>query len=628
MQKKSIYSLGSLALLLVLFVAINMLSGSLLRGMRFDLTENQLFTLSDGTRNVLASLQEPVTLYFYFSQGSSRDIPQLRSYAKRVDELLQEIENHAAGKLTVRRVDPAPFSEEEDQAAALGLQAAPVGASGESLYLGIAGSNTLDDVQVMPFLQPSKEKFLEYDLAKMISTLGLPDRKKLGLLSSLSMQPGWDPATQGMRPAWVIYEQLDQLFDIEQIEATAGELPQDLDVLMLVHPRNLAPNLLYGVEQFVLGGGRLIAFLDPVAELDQGDPNDPMARMQAGSSSDLGSLLAAWGVGYDPARAVGDLQYGVGNAGTRHIGILSVPTAGMNESDIVSADLEVVNFSSTGWFEPIEGAGTRFDALVQSSENAASMDASRLRFLSNPATLLEGFNPSGDRFALAVRVAGPASASIEAPEGYGERHLAESVEEGINVLLFADTDVLTDRMWVQRQPFFGQDIVSAFADNGTLAVNAVDNMLGNRDLISIRTRANSARPFTRVDELRVAAEQTYRATEERLQQELEETERRLGDLQAAKGEGELTIISDEQQQEIQRFMDRRLEIRRELRQVQHDLQSDIDRLGTRLKLINIGLVPLTVLVFALIYGVRRRRRQDRAHTRPGPEQAPQEVSGL
>ena len=627
MRKRSLYSLGSLGLLLVLFVAINMLSGSLLRGLRFDLTENQLFTLSEGTRNVLASLQEPVTLYFYFSQASSKDIPQLRSYAKRVDELLQEFESHAEGKLTVRRVDPAPFSEEEDQAATLGLQAAPVGAAGESLYLGIAGSNSLDDMQVMPFLQPSKEKFLEYDLAKLISTLGNPERKKLGLLSSLSMQPGWNPATQGMRPAWVIYEQLGQLFDIEQIDVQAAELPLDLDVLMLVHPRNLGPNLLYAIEQFVLGGGRLIAFLDPVAESDQGDPNDPMARMQAGSSSDLGSLLAAWGVAYDPARAVGDLQYGVGNAGTRHIGILSVPAAGMNESDIVSADLEVVNFSSSGWFEAIEGAATRFDALLQSSENAAPLDASRLRFLSNPADLLEGFNPSGDRFALAVRVSGPAAASIAAPEGYADHHLTESVDEGINVLLFADTDLLTDRMWVQRQPFFGQDIVSAFADNGTLAVNAVDNMLGNRDLISIRTRANSARPFTRVDELRVAAEQTYRATEERLQQELEETERRLSDLQAAKGEGELTIISDEQQQEIQRFMDRRLEIRRELRQVQHDLQSDIDSLGTRLKLINVGLVPLAALLFALFYGLRRRRRQDRAQSRSAPDQAVQEVSG-
>ena len=624
MQKKAIYSLSSLALLLVLFVAVNMLSGNLLRGLRFDLTDNRLFTLSEGTQNVLSSLQEPVTLTFYFSQASSREIPQIRSYARRVDELLQEFVNHGGGKLTVRRVDPAPFSEEEDQAAALGLQAAPVGAAGETLYLGIAGSNTLDDMQVMPFLQPSKEKFLEYDLAKMISTLGNPERNTLGLLSSLPMQPGFDMATQGMRPAWVVYEQLQQMFEIKEISAQAGELPEDLDVLMLVHPRDLGPNLLYQIEQFVLGGGRLIAFLDPFAESDRGDPNDPMARMQAGSSSDLGSLLEAWGVAFDPSRALGDLQYGIGSAGQRHIGILSVQADGMNASDIVSADLEVVNFSSTGWLEAIEGAATRFDALVQSSENAAPIDTSRLRFLSNPADLLDGFNPTGERFALAARVAGPAKASIDAPEGYADRHLAAAGDEGISALLFADTDLLTDRMWAQRQPFFGQDIVSSFADNGSLAINAVDNMLGNRDLISIRTRANSARPFERVDALRVEAEKAYRDTEERLQSELQETERRLGELQAAKGEGELTIITDEQQQEIQRFMERRLEIRRELRQVQHDLKRDIDRLGTRLKWINIALVPVAVLVFALLYSVRRRRLQDQALSRSGTHQKPQE----
>jgi ABC-type uncharacterized transport system involved in gliding motility auxiliary subunit len=615
MQKKSIYSLGSLALLLVLFIALNMLSGNVLKGFRLDLTENRLFTLSEGTQNVLAGLQEPVTLTLYFSQASSREIPQIRSYARRVDELLQEFDNHGAGKLTIRRVDPAPFSEEEDEAAALGLQAAPVGAAGETLYLGIAGSNTLDDVQVMPFLQPSKEKFLEYDLAKMISTLGNPERNTLGLLSSLPMQPGFDMATQGMRPAWVVYEQLQQMFEIEQISPQAEALPEGLDVLMLVHPRDLAPGLLYQVEQFVLGGGRLIAFLDPFAESDRGDPNDPMAQMQAGSSSNLGSLLDAWGVAYDPSQAVGDLQYGIGSAGQRHIGILSVQSDGMNASDIVSADLEVVNFSSTGWFEAAEGAATRFDPLVQTSENAAPMDASRLRFLSNPADLLEGFNPTGDRYALVARVAGPARASIEAPEGFADSHVAEAWEEGISVLLFADTDLLTDRMWVQRQPFFGQDIVSAFADNGSLAIKAVDNMLGNRDLISIRTRANSARPFERVDALRVEAEKAYRDTEERLQMELQETERRLGELQAAKGEGELTVITDEQQEEIQRFMDRRLEIRRELRQVQHDLKRDIDGLGSRLKWINIALVPLAVLVIALLYSARRRRRQDRASNR-------------
>jgi len=612
MQKKSIYSVGSLVLLLVLFVAVSMLSGKLLKGLRFDLTENQLFTLSEGSRNILDKLHEPVTIYLFFSQDASRDLPQIRSYAMRVDELVEEFVNHSDGKLILKRIDPAPFSEEEDQAAAFSLQAVPVGASGESLYLGLAGSNSLDDVQAMPFLQPSREQFLEYDLAKMISSLGNPRKKTIGLLSSLSMGPGYDPGSRTAQEAWVVYDQLAQLFEIQDIEP--GEaLPEDLDVLLLVHPKNLGDRMLYQVEQFVLGGGHLIAFLDPFAESDRGDPNDPMAQMQAGSASTLGSLLDSWGVNYDPARVIGDLQYGVGTTRARHIGILSVPADGLDDEDIVSAGLEVVNFSSTGWFAPRDNASTTFEPLVLSSENAGPMDASRLRFLTNPADLMTDFNPTGERYALAARITGPVVASMVAPEGTDSRQLSESADSGINVLLFADTDMLTDRLWVQKQPFLGQDIVTAFADNGSMAVNAVDNMLGNRDLISIRTRASSSRPFDRVEEIRIAAEKSYRATEERLQAELEETERKLTGLQAAKGDGELTVISEEQQLEIQRFMDRKLEIRRELRQVQHDLQRDIDRLGTRLKLLNIGLIPAVTMIVALVYGARRRKRQNQPH---------------
>lgn len=611
MQTKSFYSIGSLILLLLLFVAISMLSGSLLKGMRADLTENRLYTLSDGTRNILADLKEPVNLYLFFSEAASSDLPQIRSYARRVDEMVEEFKNHAGGNLIVHRIDPAPFSEQEDQAAAFGLQAVPVGAGGDTLYLGIAGTNSLDDVQSMPFLQPSKEKFLEYDLAKMISSLGSPVKETLGLMSSLQMTPGFDPATQSMREAWVVYEQLSQLFNIETIDPMADALPDDLDVLMVVHPKDLAEKMIYQLDQFVLGGGRLIAFVDPFAESDRGDPNDPMARMQAGSSSDLGPLLESWGVSFDSARVVGDLQYGVGTSQSRHIGILSVPGDSLNGDDIVSADLEFVNLSSVGWFTPSEGAATTFEPLVQSSENSAPLDATRLRFLTNPADLMNGFNPSGDRYTLVTRITGPASSAVsEVPEGEdATRHLSESGDFGINVILFADTDVLTDRLWVQKQPFMGQNLVTAFADNGSLVVNAVDNMLGNQDLISIRTRASSGRPFDRVSDLRVEAERNYRATEERLQRELAETERKLTDLQAARGDGDLLVLSDEQQQEVQRFMDRRLEIRKELRQVQHDLQRDIEGLGTRLKLVNIALVPALVMAVALIYALRRRKRQ-------------------
>jgi ABC-type uncharacterized transport system involved in gliding motility auxiliary subunit len=610
MQKKSIYSMGSLVLLLVFFVVVSMLSSNLFRGLRLDLTENQLYTLSKGTRNILHELQEPVTLYLIFSEAASRDLPQIRSYARRVDELVEEFVNQNPGKLTLKRVDPEPFSEQEDQATAFGLQAVPVGASGDSLYLGIAGSNSLDDIQAMPFLQPTKEKFLEYDLAKMVLSLGNPERKTLGLLSSLSMKPGFDPATQSPQPAWVLHEQLGQLFEIQDIEPDAGAIPAGIDVLMLVHPKGLGEAMLYQIEQFVLAGGHLIAYLDPFAEMDRGNPGDPMAQMQAGSSSSLGSMLDAWGVDYDPARVIGDLQFGVGTGQVRHIGILTVPAEGLDDEDIITSDLEAVNFSSVGWFAAKSDAETQFEPLVTSSENAAPMDSSRLRFLTNPSELMTDFNATGQRYALAARLTGEATASVEQPAGVAGEHLAGSGETGINVVLIADTDVLSDRLWIQRQPFFGQDITTAFADNGSMAVNIVDNMMGNRDLISIRTRASSARPFERVDEIRVAAEKSYRATEERLQRELEDTERKLNELQAAKGESELTVISPEQQLEIQRFVDRKFEIRRELRQVQHDLQRDINRLGTRLKLLNIALVPVIVMVIALVYGSRRRRRQN------------------
>jgi ABC-type uncharacterized transport system involved in gliding motility auxiliary subunit len=619
MLKKSIYSLGTLGLLVVLFISISMLSGSLLRGMRVDLTENGLYTLSDGTRNILREIQEPVNLYLFFSDEASRDLPQIRSHARRVDEMVEEFQSQAGDMLIVHRIDPEPFSEQEDQAAAFGLQAVPLGAGGETLYLGIAGTNSLDGLQAMPFLQPSKEKFLEYDLAKMISSLGNPERKRLGLISTLQLDAGFNQSTQQMREAWVFYEQLGQLFEIVSINPGADDLPGNIDVLFMVHPKDLSDSLLYQVDQFVLGGGRLIAFLDPFAESDRGDPGDPMAMMQAGSASTLGPLLVNWGVSFDQARVVGDLQYGIGNSQSRHIGILSVPADGFNSEDIVSADLQTVNFSSTGWLSPVEGAGTRFEVLVQSSENAAPLDASRLKFLTNPAELMKGFNPTGDRYALAARITGPAKSAVDAPGGdaVSTSHLAESGESGISVIMFADTDLLTDRLWVQKQPFLGQNLVTAFADNGTLVVNAVDNLMGNRDLISIRTRASSGRPFDRVSELQVEAERSYRATEERLQQELADTERTLTELQAAKGDSELLVLSDEQQAEINRFTERKLEIRRELRQVQHDLQRDIDRLGTRLKLINITLVPVLVIIVAMLLVLQRRRRQNRQKTGQG-----------
>lgn len=619
-RNRSAFSAGILVLLAILFVTLTILSSVFLKGLRFDLTENNLYTLSDGTLNILENMDEPVNLYLYFSEDVSRELPQFRSYARWAGEMLDEFADRSGGKLRLKRVDPVPFSPQEDEAAQYGLQGVPVGTAGDMLYFGLVGTNSLDDLQVMPFLQPEKEKFLEYDLAKIVTSLSHPEQKKVGLISGLDLQPGFDPATQTMREAWVIYQQFSQLFDIQDIAADGDELPDDLDLLVMVHPKDLSEKLLYQVDQMVLRGGRLLVFMDPLAEADMGgDPSDPMARMNAGGSSSLGPLLDAWGVAFDSDRVIGDLAYALqvsiaqGQPPVRHLGIFSVDADGMNESDVASADLQSVNFSSAGWLTPLEDSSTVFEPLVESSENAAPIDAVRLRFLSNPADLIKDFQPTGDRFTLVARITGEApSAYPEPPEDLPlVSHMAESGDKGINVVLFADTDILTDRLWVQKQNFLGQVITNSFADNGTLVANLADQLLGSSDLIGIRTRANSVQPFSVVDELRLSAEAQFRDTEERLQAELQETERKLTEMQSARQDNELTVLTSGQEQEVQRFIDRKLQIRAELRQVQHDLSRDIEALGMRLKFINIVLVPILIIVAAAWFRHRQRRRYER-----------------
>ncbi|HEY5775998.1 MAG TPA: Gldg family protein [Xanthomonadales bacterium] len=616
---RSAYSAGILLLLAILFVTLTILSSTFLKGLRFDLTENGLYTLNEGTRNILENMDEPVNLYLYFSEDASRELPQFRSYARWAGEMLEEFAEQSGGKLKLQRVNPVPFSPEEDQAAQYGLQGVPVGTAGDMLYFGLVGTNSLDGLEVMPFLQPDKEKFLEYDLAKIVYSLSHPQHKKVGLISGLDMGPGFDPSTQSMREAWVIHQQFSQLFDLQDLPPDTGELPGDLELLVLVHPKDLSESMLYQVDQFVLGGGRVLAFMDPLAEADMGgDPNDPMARMNAGGSSSLGPLLQAWGVGFDTNKVIGDYAYalqvsiGQGQPPVRHLGILSVDPDGINNTDVATADLQAVNFSSTGWLTPIEGAASVFEPLLESSQNAAPIDAARLRFLSNPQDLTRDFQPTGDRYALVARITGPANSAYEqAPEGApADTHLATAGEAGINVVLFADTDVLTDRLWVQKQNFLGRTVASSFADNGSLVVNLADQLTGSSDLIGIRTRASTTRPFDRVEALKLSAETRFRDTEERLQAELEETERTLTEMQSLRQDGELTVLTPEQQDEVQKFVDRKLQIRSELRQVQHDLSRDIETLGMRLKFINIVLVPVLIVIAALLFRqVRRRRRE-------------------
>jgi len=606
---------GTLVLMALIFVSVLVISGQVLRGARIDLTENRIYTVSEGTRQIVAGLEEPVSLYLFFSESAAADFPALRTYAQRVRELLQEIAARSDGKVRLEVIDPLPFSEAEDRATAFGLEPVPVGARGQSLFLGLAGTGATGAETVIPFFQPDKEAFLEYDIAKLIQSLSVEQRPVVGMMSTLSMGPGFDPGTGQVRQGWVIDGELRQLFELRRVEQDIDAIDLDIDLLVVVHPKALPEAAAYAIDQFVLGGGRLVVFVDPYAE---SDPDGLAASLQGqagGASSDLPRLFQAWGVRYDPGLAVLDaitalqVQASPDAAAVRHPALLGLGAEQFNREDIVTADLQALNFASSGFFDPADGEGLSMEPLVQSSAASAPVDVTRLYNLDDPDRLFDGFQPRNRHHALAVRLSGRTRSAF--PEHAGRPgHLAESLENA-NIVLVADTDVLSDRLWVQVRSFAGQRVTSAFADNGNFVVNTIDNLLGSDELISVRTRPTSQRPFTVVESLRRMAEDRFRSKERELQAELLETERRLAALQGEAGEGG-AMPTGVEEAEVERFQAQLLQLRRELREVRFQLDADIDALGARLKAINIIGVPLLVTAFALGFAFWRARRRRRA----------------
>ncbi len=610
--------LGLLAVAVIFVVAVS-LANMILRGARLDLTENRLYTLAPGTERVLGSIAEPIHLYFFFSDKATTDIPYLRAYAGRVRDMLRELAQESQGKLQVTEIDPVPFSDEEDRATQFGLQGIRLENTADPVFMGVAGTNSVGDDEVIAFLDPTKEAFLEYELAKLVYSLANPKRPVVALLSSLPISAGFDPMTQQIRQPWAIVAQLRQLFDVRQLDAAATSIADDVQVLMVVHPKALSEQTLYAIDQFILRGGRAMLFVDPWAEVDPGapDPMDPSGSTPGGRSSELARLLAAWGVGVDTGNFVGDDRWALQVMGpaqrpVRDIGLVGVPPEGLDADDVVTAGLSLLNFGFAGSITLDEKAAATLTPLVHSSDLAAPVATAALGFVTDPQMLREGFKPTGRQYTLAARISGklPSAFPQGAPGGAaaGSKPHIAAAAEAVNVVLVADVDFLSDRLWVQTQNFFGQRLNNAFANNGDFVVNALDNLVGSSDLIGIRGRAAFTRPFTRVQELRRVADDRFRVTEERLQGELRETEEKLTALQAGREDRNAMILSPEQEQELERFRDQRIGIRKELRQVQRNLDRDIERLGDWLKAINIGLVPLLISILGIVLVIARRRR--------------------
>ena len=603
-------SAWALPLLALAFLALVGLSSVLLRGARIDLTANQEHTLSPATIALLEGIEEPVTLRLYFSERSAGDFPQVRAYAQRVRELLQEMAARSKGRLIVEIIDPEPYSEQEDLAVAQGLTAVPL-PTGGNFFFGIVGSNSTDGELPIPFLQAEREAFLEYNLAKLVSALTVEERPVVALFSGLPMAPEFDPATGAPSPGWVVDQQLRELFELRRLEPDFTAIDPEVDLLMLVHPTGLSEDSLYAIDQFALRGGRVLAFVDPDAE--NATPDDPLGGGAGGArASDLGPLFAAWGVDFDPASVVADpgsalsVQMREGGANEPLITLLGLDAEALSASDIVTAQMELINLSTAGALRAREGASTRFEPLLSSSEQSGELPTSMLGTVSaTPSNLLREFRAEGGPRTIAARVSGPATTAF--PQRSGEGHRAASASD-LQVIVVADTDLLADAFWVNVAPGPG-GFSEPFANNGDLVYNAVENLSGQAGLIGLRTRAVASRPFHRVQALRRAAEQQFLQTERELQQRLSELERQLGELQ--RGEDGAPALGAEQQAELERFQQEKIDVRLQLREVQRQLNADIDALSMTLRVVNIVLVPAFVAFLFLIGGLWRLQRRRR-----------------
>lgn len=626
-MSKTALTLGGLAIGAVLFGAFNVLANSALRTARYDLTEEQFYTLSRGSKNIVADIGEPIHLYLYFSKSQTEDSTNLQTYAQRVRELLDEYVLASKGKLVLQQIDPQPFSEEQDRAQAAGLAAIPVSRS-DTGYLGLVGTNATGEQEIIAFLSPENERTLEYDVTRLVHTLAHPEKKVLGLVSSLPLDGGGGGFMAQREEPWAIVAQLRQLFEVRTLDLSSGDIAADVDTLLIVHPKELTDSALYAIDQFVMSGKHALVFVDPHCEVDPSgqDPSNPFAGMQADKGSNLRKLFDSWGVELVDGRVAGDMENLLQVRDQRGKVVPNLTWIGLRAEALAKDDpvvngLESLIFATAGILRQKDGATTSFTPLVQTSEKSAPVDKAKVSFFPEYEQLLAQFTPEGKRLTLAARVSGPAKSAFSArppevtPEGETPpapeshpAHIAET-QQPLNVIVFGDVDMLHERFWSEAQRF-GNMVLGyrKLSDNGDLAISAMENLAGSNNLISVRARGVLTRPFTEVDKLRAEAEQRFLQKQESIEAEIRETQSKITELQKVRGDQANMLLSPEQEDEVQRLEEKLFAGRKELRAVQRELDKDIESLGTRIKLYNMSLIPLGLAGFALFYLLRRHDR--------------------
>ena len=623
-----------LVLATVLFVSINITSNNFFRALQVDLTEGNLFTLSGETSKVLTEIDEPIIMRLYFSKVMGEQSPVHLTYFDRVRELLEQYVKLANGKLRLQVFNPEPFSDDEDSAVSFGLSGLPINQQGDLGYFGLAGTNSTDDNEVIPFLTPERETFLEYDLTKMVKALATPEKQTVGVMSTLLVNGGYIP-NQGQRPRWSVIDQINEFFSIQPVPVDTKEIFEEVGTLMVIHPKRFPLSTLYAIDQFVMKGGRVMVFVDPNAEVD-----GPGGGMRPNEHSDFERIFKKWGVQLRKDKVAGDLgtarrvnvRQGDRLAVADYVAWLALRPGNFDRKNAVMGDLQVVNVASAGILDPIEGAKTTVTPLMRTGMRSMEIEATKVRLRPDVVGLFREFKPSGQPFTIAASITGKVKSAFpdgppspvkgssdeetkknqEAFEKAQKDHLTESLSD-IHAIVVADVDMLHETLWAERQDMMGKPLLVPFANNADFVVNSLEHLMGGASLAELRGRSISNRPFHLVRDIRQDAERQYRQKEQELQKKLEDVRGNLNRLISreaqAEAQGGEVILKPEEKKAIDNFRREMISIRKELRGVQFDLRKDIDNLDAWLKFINIAAIPLLLGLGTLVFAVGRRLRR-------------------
>jgi ABC-type uncharacterized transport system involved in gliding motility auxiliary subunit len=619
---KTLFSAGGLGLILVILILINLIFSQF--NLRVDATEDRLYSLSEGTRNILGKLKENVTIKVFYTKDNINTPVQIKTFAERLLDFLDEYEYYSDGKVTVEVFNPRADTEEEEWAQKYGINAMNL-ATGDRLYFGLVAV-AADQEEAIQSLDPTREEHLEYDITRIITRVQAPKKHKIGIISGLPVfgQPPMPYNMQNMAqpaPEWVFVSELKKSYNVEEIKTDADGIEDDVDLLIMLYPRQLSDSLLYAVDQFVLKGGNAIVFADPMAYSDQ-------SPGQQDKSSNPDKLFKAWGVKMEKNKLVTDFDYATrvrsqNNKIEEHPMWLTLHDEAFNQSEITTSELGSVLMPMAGAFEKLpDFSAEEYTPLIQSSANSAKDNTFKVRFGSS--ALRRDFSATVDKYDLAVKIRGKFKTAFSGGKPKSEdkneaavdkdkkdeseaSHIAES-KNNSTLILVADSDLLADQFYVSKQNILGFTMSRIFNDNLNFLLNVTEMLSGSEELISIRTRGKFERPFTRVEELEKKAQARWMAREQELVRKVDETNRKLREFEQKKDPSQRYIVSEEQEKEIAKFKEEKRRINKELKDVRKNLRADIERLGVKLKIINIGLMPLLVSLGGIGYAVYRRKK--------------------